>query len=408
MGESSLFSRIKNIFKLKLVVADILVTFILLIIFGSIYLAIPKKLSDSTIVSPLQKINTAGVVKNAIDHSVSKEIIGFLPSWIVAQNTDLYIKHLTQLIYFGFGVNENGDIVKYGEDGTPVLEWHYFTSPNFARLKKEAKGNKTKVLAAFKMLDNETTDNLISNSGSTNYFIKSIIALLKDYDLDGINLDIEYFTDSDFPTSSFLNTFLTKVTSELKKNNPKYIVSVDVNATVVLSDKAYDMVKIGETADQVVVMAYDYRLPSSQRAGPVAPINASINEHSINESISSLAGRVPLEKIILGIPLYGYEWQTANKNHKSTAVAGSGALATYKRVRELLEGRGDIEKHWDSQSLSPWLIYMQSGAIKQIYYEDDRSIKAKLDFVKNKNLGGIGLWALGYEGKYKSIWDLLQ
>ncbi|MBI2049379.1 hypothetical protein HYT32_00485 [Candidatus Roizmanbacteria bacterium] len=322
MIESSLLPKVKEFFKLNIVASDILITFILLTIFGSIYLVIPKKLSDSTIISPLQKTNKLSIVEGTAKDSSKKEVIGFLPSWIVAQNTDIFIKPLTQLIYFGFNVNENGDIVRYKEDNTLVLEWHYFNSSSFKQLKKEAKENNTKILVAFKLFDNETVDNLISNSVSTNYFIRNAVALLEEYDLDGINLDIEYFTqhqngagftDSDFPTAKFLNAFLTKVVSELKKADPQYLVSVDVNATVILKDKAYDMVKIGEVADQVILMAYDYRMPSSLRAGPVAPINGSINEHSINESVASLVGRVPTEKIILGIPLYGYEWQTVNR-----------------------------------------------------------------------------------------------
>ncbi|MBI2049380.1 hypothetical protein HYT32_00490 [Candidatus Roizmanbacteria bacterium] len=56
--------------------------------------------------------------------------------------------------------------------------------------------------------------------------------------------------------------------------------------------------------------------------------------------------------------------------------------------------------------MSAWLTYNQSGAIKQIYYENYESLKAKLDFMKSKNLGGVSLWALGYEGRYKEVWDL--
>ena len=362
------------------------------------YLASAKKTSEEKIISPLQKIKVA---KAKVNPAKNREVIGFLPSWTVAQNTKIDIKPFTQIIYFGLGVKEDGQIVQFDEEKNPTLEWHYFTSENFSCLKKEAKETEVKVLVSFKMFNNESIDNLISNANSTNYFIKNVIALLKKYDLDGVNLDIEYFTDSDFPTSRFLNSFLNTVSKEIKKNNPKAIVSLDVNATAILSDKAYDMVKIGEVADEVILMAYDYHTQSSQRAGPVAPINAPINEHSITESISSITGRVPLEKVILGVPLYGYEWQTLNKNNRSTVVAGSGALATYKRVQELLENRGDIEKHWDEDAQSPWLVYVQSGAIKQIYYEDERSIKVKADFVKTKDLGGVALWALGYEGKYK-------
>ncbi len=404
---SALCSKIKQIIKTHLITTDILVTFFLLIIFGTIYLAIPKKLTDSAIISPLQK-EQIDKKSNSVSNSLGREVIGFLPSWIVAQGTKISISKLTQLIYFGFNVNENGDIVKYAEDGKSVLEWHYFNSENFIKIKKEAKENKTKVLVSFKMFNNESIDNLISNASSTNYFIKNAVELLKKYDLDGINLDIEYFTDSDFPTSKFLNSFLEKVSKAVKEINSNYIVSVDVNATVVLSDKAYDMVKIGEVADHVILMAYDYYRQSSLRAGPVAPLYGTINSHSVNESVISLFGRVPLEKIILGIPFYGYEWQTLNKKYNSTSVSDSGALATYKRVRELLENRKDVEEHWDEEAQSPWLLYSQSGAIKQIYYENIKSLKAKVDFAENKELAGIAVFALGYEGKYHEIWDIIE
>ncbi len=407
----SFFSNFKNIFKFNIWAFDALVVFILLTIFSSIYFFVPKKLDDSYIVSPLQNINKIEKPVFAVSDAVSgepKEVIGFLPSWIVAQNPQVDVTKLTQLIYFGFGVNENGELVKYKEDGEPVLEWHYFNSDSFTSLMEKAKENQVKVLVAFKMFNNETIDNLISNSVYTDYFIKNVLKLLEEYDLDGINLDIEYFTDSDFPTGRFLNTFLDKVSKSLKEENPKYIVSIDVNATVIVTDRAYDMVKIGEVADQIIVMAYDYHMPSSSRAGPVAPLDGPVNTHNINKSINSLAGRVAMDKVVLGVPFYGYEWQTVDKNYKSATIAGTGALATYKRVQELLENRDDIEKYWDEESQSPWLTYEQSGAIKQIYYEDEQSLKAKADFAKENDLAGIAIWTLGYEGKYQEVWEALS
>ncbi len=122
----------------------------------------------------------------------------------------------------------------------------------------------------------------------------------------------------------------------------------------------------------------------------------------------SLSGRVPNNKLILAIPFYGYEWETFTNKNKSFIVEGSGALATYKRVRELLKGRNDIKKSWDNISRTPWLTYIDYGAIKQIYYEDDRSIAEKIKFVKEKQLGGIGIWALGYEGDYTEPWKAIE
>ena len=114
------------------------------------------------------------------------------------------------------------------------------------------------------------------------------------------------------------------------------------------------------------------------------------------------------EKLILGIPLYGYEWQTFSEEKNSRTIADTGAIATYKRVRELITGRDDVVLYFDDLSQSPWLTYNQNGLIKQIYYEDEKSLLEKIKFVELNNLEGIALWALGYEGDYTEPWAIIK
>lgn len=410
----SFISKIKNFIKRNIIGVDLIATIFFFIVFGLIYLISADRINDSTLISPVQTVKKETLPASTNRYFserlevAGKHVIGFLPSWMAAQNIKVDTKTVTQIIYFGLGVNDNGEIIMFNEKNEPTFEWLYFTSAYFTRLKNEAKESKTGVLIAFKMFDNESIDKLISNSSATEFFIKNVLNILKKYDLDGINLDFEYFTDSNFPTVRFMTNFLQHLSTALKNENPNYLLTIDVNAIVMLSDKAYDMVKIGELADQIIVMAYDYRTPSSLTSGPVSPLDAdSTVEHSIRQSIDSLKGRVPMEKVILAVPFYGYEWETTTKQHKSSVVPNSGALATYKRVKELLGSREDIVKHWDETAMSPWLVYEQSGAIKQIYYEDEQSIKAKMEFIKEQSLGGVAVWAIGYEGKYNDIWNVI-
>lgn len=337
-----------------------------------------------------------------------KEVIGFLPSWAMAKKIRVEVEHLTQIIYFGLGVNQQGDLIRYNQEGQPVFEWSYFNSDDFTDLRKESSNSGTKMLVALKNFDNESIDNLISNRIATGNMTKQILNLIEEYNLDGINIDFEYVTDTDFPTVKFFNRFLEDLSRALKNKDPSLIISVDLNAIAVMEDPAYDMVKIGEVVDQVILMAYDYRRAESTRAGPVAPLSGGENEHSIEKSVQSLAGRVPFDKVILAIPFYGYEWQTLNRDHKGYTVANSGALATYGRVQDLIKNKDDVSIRWDDKAQSPWLIYNQSGAIKQIYYEDNRSLAEKIEFVNNQKLGGLGIWALGYEGDYQEPWQVIE
>jgi len=374
------------------------------------YFVLPQNKKSKNLENINKTLITPAITKSIPQQTnmIEMETIGFLPSWSVAKKAKVYPEDLTQIIYFGLNVNSNGSIIKYDENNLPVLEWSYFNSPYFEEIRKEASVSGTKVLLSIKSFDNATIDNIISSRTATNKLTGELLALIKKYNLDGINIDFEYFTDTNFPTSKYLAEFLEELSLKLKKDYPKIIIGIDVNATVVVKDKAYNMTEISKAVDQVILMAYDYRGQNSTRAGPPAPIYGEANEHSIWESVGSLSGRVPNNKLILAIPFYGYEWQTFTGKHKSSTIEGSGALATYKRVRELLEERSDIIKSWDDISKSPWLSYMQYGAIKQIYYEDDRSIAEKIKFAKEKNMGGIAIWALGYEGDYRQPWEIME
>jgi spore germination protein YaaH len=58
--------------------------------------------------------------------------------------------------------------------------------------------------------------------------------------------------------------------------------------------------------------------------------------------------------------------------------------------------------------LSPYLVYRNNGDIQMIYYEDARSLAYKLDLVNQVDLGGIAIWAVGYEGKSTELWDVID
>lgn len=409
----NIFEKIKDKFNKKYLIAIsaslIIFSIITILVAGSVRKKIStSQASQKNIGLNSLLLNSTPTPSPSLSSNVLKETIGFLPSWTVAQNAKVYPERLTQIIYFGLGVTEGGELIQYNTEGAETNEWTYFNSDYFNQIREKAIESNTKVLIAIKSFDNETIDKLTSNSLASDKLITSILTLIERYKLDGVNVDFEYVTDVDFPTVKFFNRFLETLSLRLKQKDQSLILSVDVNAQAVLKDKAYDMVKIGEVVDQVILMGYDYHRASSSYAGPVAPIDSPANEHSIIESLNSMYGRVPTEKIILGIPFYGYEWQTLNQTNRSPIVENTGALATYKRVRELIDARDDETIIWDDTAKSPWLIYTQSGAIKQIYYEDARSLEEKLKFIKEKGLSGIAIWALGYEGDYQEPWQVIE
>ncbi len=57
--------------------------------------------------------------------------------------------------------------------------------------------------------------------------------------------------------------------------------------------------------------------------------------------------------------------------------------------------------------MSPYIVYQDDGATYQIHYEDSRSLSLKLDLVNQSALGGVAIWALGYETPYQELWQTI-
>ena len=349
------------------------------------------------------------VLSSSVEPAGIKEVIGFLPSWMAAKEVKVYPKNLTQLIYFGLAANEYGQLVLYDENNIVLPEWTYFNASFFSSLVKEAKENGVKVLMSIKCFDNEDIDKIISNSLIRTRLIGQLDNLIEENELDGINIDFEYIPDTDFPTRKYFNLFMKELATKLRTKYPDLIINIDIYANAAWRDRPYDLERIADHVDQIILMGYDFHRAVSLQAGPVAPMRSDDNKNSVVEALRALFNRVPKEKIILGLPFYGYEWQTFSKEYKSYTVANTGALATYKRVRNLLEEKQDmLDYYWNNQSMTPWLVYKENGAIKQIHYENDQSLSLKLQLAKQLQIPGIAIWALGYEGDYQEPWEIIE
>jgi spore germination protein YaaH len=236
--------------------------------------------------------------------------------------------------------------------------------------------------------------------------IEEITKQVESQNIDGVNINLEYVGE---PSSSTINNF-TIFVSELRKSLPGRLeLTVDVFADSAIKRRIFDIPSLAEIVDRIIVMGYDFYRPSSPQAGPIAPIRdgADRYEQNLSWSLAAFLKLVPAEKIVLGVPYYGYEWQTLSNQPNSMTIPETGALATYKRVRDKI-AKDKLQPAWDPVSLSPYLIFKEGGHWHQIYYENETSLAYKYQLVRDLNLGGIAIWALGYDGEYPDLWNLLE
>ena len=253
-----------------------------------------------------------------------------------------------------------------------------------------AHGNGYQVWPMFTNSNMSETSKMLSDYKSRETVINQIINYIKQYNLDGINIDFEGMYEADKDNFSRL---LIEIRPRL--NEMGAVLSVDVTAPDGAPEWSlcYDRYTIGKVVDYVMFMAYDQYGLSAIKAGTTAGHNW------VEANVKKFLGQeeVKAEKIILGIPFYTRVWKEINGNVISSVV-------NIGNVNNLIPS--NATKTWDEDLQQYYVEYKKGGATYKIWVEDEKSIEAKLDLVSKYNLGGAAYWE--YDRATNSIWNLIE
>lgn len=253
-----------------------------------------------------------------------------------------------------------------------------------------AHGNGYQVWPMFTNSNMSETSKMLSDYKSRETVINQIINYIKQYNLDGINIDFEGMYEADKDNFSRL---LIEIRPRL--NEIGAVLSVDVTAPDGAPEWSlcYDRYTIGKVADYVMFMAYDQYGVSATKAGTTAGHNW------VEANVKKFLGQeeVKAEKIILGIPFYTRVWKENNGNVTSNVV-------NIGNVNNVIPS--NATKTWDEDLQQYYVEYKKGGATYKIWVEDEKSIEAKLDLVSKYNLGGAAYWE--YDRATNSIWNLIE
>lgn len=335
-------------------------------------------------------------------------VMGFMPYWLLGKTEQGTLAELNQVTYFGLVINSDGTIVQKNNPQETEPGWHSLNTDKFKDAIKDQGFPKTDTSLLLHLVDEASISALIVQpTEHAITLVQEVEPIMKEHGFGDLNLDIESFRRASPEDRANMTTFLRTVKSQLDE---KKLGTLTVELTTSTLVRKHVMVPedIAEIADRVVLMAYDFHYPGSFISGANAPLGGAGDkfDNDVMRSVQLAAQVIPREKIILGIPLYGNEWETLSYSPESPVIPGTGKIALSSRVEELLAkcAAGEIEncvEGRDEVSGSPYLILPpnETSSIQQIYYEDAESIKRKLDLAEKENLGGVAFWAIGYENE---------
>lgn len=205
---------------------------------------------------------------------------------------------------------------------------------------------------------------------------------------DGFDINWEFPHEAD---AANYRALLEEFRKQMNAIRPGMRLSVAVGHTPHMSS-GVDFGEVAKIVDQVAVMNYDYVGPWSHNTGLIAPLFTDPNaphHDSVQQNISEyVAAGVPREKLLMGLPFYGYSWT-------DVAAENDGLHQPGQPVREdqpyhLIQTLTGFTVHRDPQSQAPWLYDGKTFWT----YEDAVSVRYKASFAADEHLGGVMIWEL--------------
>jgi hypothetical protein len=327
----------------------------------------------------------------------NKRVFGWCPYWedVTANVGNFQWNLMSDLCYFDYTVNPSTGGNSNGS--------YAFASSNAVTT---AISHGVNVEICISLFSNHTT--FFGSTTAQNTLITNLVSELnaRGGTAKGVNVDFEGMASSDKPA---FTAFIHNLNTQLKAANPKYEVSIALYA--VDWGPVFDIPNLNTDVALYIIMGYDYYYGGSATAGPSDPLYDFETGYDYNHSRSIteyLKAGVPNAKLLLGVPYYGEEWPTSGSAAPSPTT-GSGNSLIYNTMRTNASGYySNSNMHWEPNSFTPYFSYQKAGVWWQSWIDNGYSMEKRYNVVNQRGIGGIGIWAMGYDNGYTDFWTAIQ
>lgn len=324
-----------------------------------------------------------GQIINIPNGKRSIEVNGYAIANISSEVLNCTLPYLTYLSLFSYQAREDGSLTNLFEQ---------------ARINEALQGGVAPIMVVTNIgsdggFSSELASVILNNPEVQATFINNIITTMNEKNYMGIDVDFEYLFPED--REAYIQ-FLTNLKYSLAGTGKTLSVAVAPkyrdNQEGILYE-AHDYQAIGEIADRVIIMTYEWGYVYGEPMA-ISPLS------EVEAVISYAVTRIPSEKILMGMPNYAYDWVIP-------FVEGTSATTiTNTRALEIaLENGSTI--YFDSNAQAPFFNYTDAnGNTRVVWFDDARSIDARLDLVEKYNLAGVSYWTIN--NFYPVNWAVLS
>ena len=281
------------------------------------------------------------------------------------------LPYLSQLTPFTYGFTPQGTLIPLQDQSLVDSALRAGVQPLLHLSTLEGDDSFSNELAHLALNDREVQDRLVAQ----------LVQTVREKGYQGVDVDFEFLYPADAPRYA---EFVARLRDTFSPLGLPVIVALVPKTFAKQPGQLYeghDYALLSQAADYVLLMTYEW----GYTYGPpmaVAPLR------NVRQVLDYAVTEIPPEKIFLGIPNYGYDWALPfRQGNKATSISNQYAVE--------LAARHYAAIRFDEKAQSPWFRYVDgTGQEHEVWFEDARSIRAKLALTQEYGLHGVSYWNL--------------
>ncbi|WP_323815224.1 glycoside hydrolase family 18 protein [Cellvibrio sp. NN19] len=258
----------------------------------------------------------------------------------------------------------------------------------------------------------ETCSDVFNNADNRKAFAQSTLAIIKEYNADGIDLDWEYPTIAGFPGHKFATydrANFTALVQELRAAfGDKYELSFAAGGFDSYLETAVDWKAIMPLLDNVNLMSYDIVNGATPHTGHhTALFSTPQQKDSTDNAVQYLINNgVPAEKIVIGAAFYARVWEQVAATNNGLYQPGIHVEgADYKEFATRFKPADGYVYYWDDIAKAPSFYSISKKTFAT--FDDERSLAEKARYVQQYKLGGMMFWQLPHDTDNNGLLDTI-
>jgi Predicted glycosyl hydrolase len=305
---------------------------------------------------PIDTIITNGYAYPFIDRTVLRKTLPFL----------------TYLSLFTYGFTPAGELIPIDDEELIALAKQFGVAPIMVLAPMNAEGG----------FSSESAHNMFADQQVQTTLLNNLVNTLKEKGYAGIDIDFEFILPDD--KDGFIK-FITAVNTRLDQEGLITFVALAPKVSGEMKGllyEAHDYSAIGAVADKVLLMTYEWGYTYGP-PGPTSPINNMRNVLKYGASV------IDPDKILMGTPNYAYDWPLPFVQGTTSATSIGNQEAIERAVKY------GVSIQFDEDAQSPFFNYTTDEGVEHVVWFDDvRSMNAKLRLIPEFKLNGSGVWQL--------------